>query len=68
MGVFNIITSKRTCPQCHAKVEWQSKYITYDGFVLENLLQNIRLNNHIDGEMHTFCDKCKSAFEIEIKI
>lgn len=65
--MFNVINSKTTCPTCHKPVEWQSKYLTYAGYVLENLLQNITLNKYIDGEIHTLCDHCKKAVEITIK-
>lgn len=65
--MFNVIKSKLKCPKCHETVEWQSKYLTYDGYVLENLLQDITLNKHMDGEMHTFCDSCKTAVDVDIK-
>lgn len=67
MGMFNIIKTKLRCPICGAKVEWQSKYLTYDTFVLENLLREISLSKHMSGEMHTYCEKCQKSTEITIK-
>lgn len=67
MGMFNIIKTKKGCPSCGRGVEWQSKHLTYDGFVLDNLLQEVKLNKHVDGEMHTYCEKCGSSVEVTIK-
>lgn len=67
MGMFNIIKSKRGCPTCGGKVGWQSKNLTYDGFLVENLLQEVVLNKHIDGEVHAYCERCKKFVEITIK-
>ncbi len=66
MGVYNVIDTKTLCPKCHKPVEWQSKHLIYDGFVLANLLENIVLNERMEGEMHTFCDKCKTGFDADI--
>ncbi len=66
MGVYNVIKSKMKCPKCESKVEWQSKYLTYDGHVIENLLQDIVLTEHMAGEMHTSCSKCKALLEVTI--
>ncbi|MDO8429445.1 MAG: hypothetical protein Q7S88_02335 [Candidatus Daviesbacteria bacterium] len=55
------------CPKCNEKIdEWQSKYLTYDGYVLANGLQEIKLNEHIDGEMHTLCDNCETFLDVPI--
>lgn len=55
------------CPKCNEKVdEWQSKYLTYDGYLLANGLQEIKLNEHMEGEMHALCDNCKEFSEITI--
>lgn len=66
MGMYNVIVTKKRCPKCNAHLEWQSKYLILNGYVLENLLQEITLNEYMDGEMHTFCDNCKASFEISI--
>lgn len=66
MGMYNMIKTKKKCPTCEEKVEWQSKYLIYDGFVLDNLLQEIILNKHVDGEMHAYCENCKVFVEVTI--
>ena len=67
MGMFNTIKSKLRCPKCNAKVEWQSKDLSVLGFPIENLLLNIKLKSYMNGEMHTFCDECKSSWDVKIK-
>ena len=67
MGMYNTIKTKKPCPKCGAEVEWQSKYLTCDGYVLDNLLQKIVLNEHMDGEIHTYCDVCGTYVEITIQ-
>ena len=67
MGIYNIIKTNRKCPRCNEKIdEWQSKYLTYDGYVLEKLLKEIKLNEHMDGEIHALCDNCKAFLEVTI--
>lgn len=67
MGIYNIIKSTVGCPKCNKKIEeWQSKYLTYDGYLLANGLQEIKLNEQMDGEMHTLCDNCKAFLEVTI--
>ena len=66
MGVFNTIKSKTKCPNCNNPVEWQSKRLVYDGLLVENAMQTITLNKKMDGEMHTYCDKCKTSFDVAI--
>lgn len=65
--MYNRINTSRTCPNCHVGVVWQSKYLTLDGYLLENVLIDIKPNKRMSGEMHTFCDKCKAAFEITLE-
>ena len=67
MGMYNVLQSNMVCPQCQGKVEWQSKHLTYDGFVLDNLLQDIPLSEHLDGEMHTWCDHCNAFTNVTIE-
>ena len=66
MGMFNSIKTKRKCPTCKAKVQWQSKRLLRDGCLIENLLYEITLDEHMDGEMHAFCDRCGAAVEVTI--
>lgn len=67
MGMFNIIKSTMKCPKCNGKIdEWQSKYLTYDGYLLANGLQEIKLNEYMEGEMHALCDNCKAFSEVTI--
>ncbi len=67
MGVYNVIKNKTKCPKCQSPVEWQSKRLEYDGFLLANVMQGIKLNERMDGEMHTFCDRCKLGFDVTIE-
>jgi len=66
MGVFNTIKSSIKCPKCGNTVEWQSKRLVYDGFLVANAMQTLTLNEKMDGEMHTYCDKCKTGFDVTI--
>ncbi len=67
MGVFNIIRSEQTCPNCHAPVQWQSKSLEYDGLILANVMQVIELRPQMDGEMHAYCDACKTWTDATIQ-
>lgn len=66
MGIYNTIKSKLKCPNCGNKVEWQSKHLEYDTYAIENLLREIPLNKHMDGEMHAICKKCKVYLKVVI--
>ena len=45
MGMYNIIKTNIKCVKCNEKVdEWQSKYLTYNGYLLANGLQKIKLD------------------------
>ena len=66
MGVFNHIETDRPCPTCKQPLEWQSKHLTYDGYLLANAMQVVSLSERVSGEMHTFCDTCKTFYDVEI--
>ncbi len=66
MGLYNTILSDIRCPNCNQRLEWQSKRITYDGYLLANAMQTIPLTQHISGEIHTSCDECRIFYEVEI--
>lgn len=59
MGVYIQITNQFSCPVCKQQLhKWQSKDLNYDGYPIENLLQQLQINKKIDGEVHTNCDVC----------
>lgn len=66
MGLYDIIESTIRCPNCDQPLEWQSKYVTYDGFLLDNVNQTIPLTHHVNGEMHALCDRCRIFYEADI--
>jgi len=66
MGVYNLIQSDLVCPLCTSSVEWLSKYLVFDGFVLENLLETIQLRDTMQGEMYAACRQCGAWLEVEI--
>ncbi len=53
MGMFNEIETGPSCPNCGAKVEWQSKNLSIRGYPIENPLIRIAPEPDMDGEMHT---------------
>lgn len=66
--MYNIIDTKENCPNCDANVEWQTKDLIIDNkYLVANVLKTYRLNKRMDGEIHTFCDKCKTYSEGKIK-
>ena len=67
MGVFNTIKSSMKCPKCGKMSEWQSKRLVYDGVLVANTMQTITLNEKMDGEVHGFCNSCKTFTEAVIK-
>lgn len=67
MGIFNSIRSETKCPTCNNLVEWQSKRLIYDGLLVANAMQTITLNKKMDGEMHGFCDPCKTFTDVVIE-
>lgn len=66
MGLFNTVTSSIRCPTCDGALEWQSKHLTYDGFLLADVMETIPLSEHVSGEMHTSCDACQMWYDVEI--
>ncbi len=66
MGVYNRINIEITCPKCHKPLEWQSKHLIYDGLFLGNLMQDITLNERMDGEIYAFCYNCEIWFDADI--
>jgi hypothetical protein len=66
MGVYNRIQCDVPCPICNSELNWLSKYLVYDGFVLENLLETIELRDTMHGEMYTSCKQCGTWLEAEI--
>ena len=67
MGAYNTIRSPLRCPRCGGSVEWQSKYLLYDGYVLANVMQEVDLTKNVDGEMHSTCPKCRLGLDAEIE-
>lgn len=67
MGAFNTIKSSMKCPKCGQIVEWQSKRLVYDGILVANAMQTIVLNEKMDGEMHGFCDSCRTSTDVVIE-
>lgn len=70
MGIFNTITLNRPekCPNCgQGIITWQSKQLIYDGYELANALREVKLNNKMDGEIHTACDKCNTYVSMRVK-
>jgi len=66
MGMFNVIKTDTACPTCQRPLQWQSKSITYDGYLLENAAQSVQLTERISGEMHSLCDSCRTWYDLEI--
>jgi len=67
MGMYNIIDIKRNCPNCGAKVEWQSKDLIVDGiYSVVNALKTYILNKRMSGEVHTYCSKCSTWTEAKV--
>ncbi len=67
MGIYNTIKTNIKCSQCRQKVdEWQSKHLAYDGYLLVNMLKQIKLNKRMNGEIHAICDNCKTFLEVTI--
>jgi len=68
MGMFIIIDTKKKCPYCKAKVEWQSKFvIDLAGQEVNRGLQRVKLKEIEYGEMYTLCYKCEGWAEGSIK-
>jgi hypothetical protein len=68
MGMYNRIKLGKDCPNCGAKVEWQSKGIVLDGiYPIENCLETFELNKRISGEVYTSCRKCGNWSEVIVK-
>ena len=70
MGLYNTIKTNpaQKCPKCGNELtDWQTKEISIYGYLLENLLTEIKLNSHMDGEIHTVCSNCQSFIELRIK-
>jgi hypothetical protein len=67
MGIFNTIKSDLKCPICKSELEWQSKFLEYDGLPIDTAMITIELRQTMNGEMHTSCDTCKTWLETEIK-
>ena len=66
MGVYNIVNRAARCPKCGGAVEWQSKYLVYDGYVLANAMQEVALAENVDGEMHATCRACWLCLEATV--
>ena len=66
MGVYNRIQTDLVCPICDSKVAWLSKYLVFDGFVLDNLLETIELRDTMHSEMYAACHQCGRWLEAEI--
>lgn len=67
MGAYNRIQSDIHCPNCHCTLEWLSKYLVYDGFLLENVLDTMTLRDKMYGHMYTSCKQCNIWIEAEIE-
>lgn len=67
MGMFNYVKSKTRCPVCGGVIEWQSKELAVSGYWLDCYLGTIKLKPHMEGEMHSFCDKCDAILDVRIK-
>jgi len=66
MGVYNIVNCAARCPKCGGAVEWQSKCLLYDGYLLANAMQEVSLTKNVDGETHTTCPACRLFLEARI--
>jgi len=63
--MYNIIDIGRNCPNCGAKVEWQSKELMIDDiYPVMETLANYKLDKRMSGEVHTSCDKCGVWLEV----
>ncbi len=70
MGMYNIIKLNKDCPNCGAKVEWQTKDLVIDGIYPVdniNILETYALSERMTGEVHALCKKCKTWSDAKIK-
>ena len=68
MGVFDTVKTDMNCPNCNAKVEWQTKEAVdmNDEFRGEGL-DTLNLKDIQVGEIHTYCSNCKKYYEYKVK-
>jgi hypothetical protein len=62
MGVYITIIGKYPCPRCGRMLaDWQCKDLEYDGYPVDILMQEYRLNKKMPGEMYNTCPSCGPA-------
>ena len=68
MGIYNIIDIGKDCPNCGAKVEWQSKELVIDDiYRVVRSLDTFKINKRMDADIIAFCDECGAQAEADIK-
>lgn len=66
--MFNVVKLDRKCSKCGADLEWQSKKLILDDlYWLDNVLRTYEVTDRLTGEVHTYCDKCLSSYDLFIK-
>lgn len=69
MGLFNYVTTKAGCPNCHFLIEeWQSKMLVDKlGYDLLDCMMKVKLEDIKSGEAHAICDNCHRSVEYDIR-
>jgi hypothetical protein len=68
MGMFITIQLDKGCPQCGAKVEWQTKNLLLDDvYPVVNLLQEYDVSERMDADLYTYCVHCKNRTNLVMR-
>ncbi len=62
-----MILTDKPCSVCGAKVQWQTKDLVIDDiYPVANYCDSFQLNERMDAEIYTTCDKCGTSLELKI--
>jgi hypothetical protein len=68
MSVYIEIVGTNPCGNCGAPLSgWQSKNLAYDGYAIALLLQTVKLNKKMRGEIHNSHAACEYFTEYVIE-
>ncbi len=67
--MFVTLKFDQKCPNCGSNiVVWQTKDLVIDGiYPVSNFLQEYKVNERMDAEAYTHCDKCDKGITLVIK-